>query len=118
MSVALALREILEAPDTTSNEGKQEILTECLDVDTLTHPAVSGMTHLCRQVKEVMILIGLTPSDNRRLRLPMRIAEGLFEHELVTTVEAALNDQRAIPADDRDESARGSVATRGRARRR
>jgi hypothetical protein len=111
-SVALTLREILEAPEDTTNEEKQEILAECLDVDTLTHPAVSGMTHLCRQIKDVMTLVGLPPSDNRRVRLPIRIAHGLFEREMVTAVEAALTNPRAGHGDEHGISTRDPAIPR------
>jgi hypothetical protein len=92
MSVVMTLREILTINDGAENDDvKKEILSECLDVDTLSHPSIAGMTHICRQIKDTMLLIGLFPSENRRKRLPLRIAEGLgFDQEAIAEIEAAI----------------------------
>jgi hypothetical protein len=82
--------------DAATNEAKNEILVECLDVDTLSHPSVAGMTHICRQIKETMLLIGLSPGENRRTRLRIRIAEGLeFGQEAISEIEAAVTSGTA-----------------------
>jgi hypothetical protein len=94
MSVIMTLQEILNLPaESSTTAEKKDILLECLDADTLAHPSVAGMTHICRQIKDTMILIGLNPGENRRKRLPIRIAEGLgLEQAEISEIESAISN--------------------------
>jgi hypothetical protein len=94
-SVVGVICEILTDTAAT-NADKQVMLREALDLDTLTSPDVVGSTQLCRQIKNVMVVIGLTPGDDtRRKRLCIRLAEGLHDAEFVKEAEEIL-EQRKI----------------------
>jgi hypothetical protein len=97
-SVIAAINEILTNGPASDLE-KQGILREALDLDTLMSPDVSGSTQLCRQIKNTMLLIGLTPGDDiRRKRLCIRLAEGLHDEDFVHEAEAILESRRTGPA--------------------
>jgi hypothetical protein len=49
------------------------------------------MIHICRQIKDILLLIGRFSSENRRNRLPLRIADDLgFYHEETAEIEDAI----------------------------
>jgi hypothetical protein len=106
------LSEVLEADPAMTNESKQAIMRETLDLDTLMAPAVADSTQLCRQIKDTMVLIGLTPGDdNRRKRLVIRIAEGLHEDSaFASESERLLEENRRASQPAARESASGSSA--------
>jgi hypothetical protein len=110
-SVIAAINEIL-THDSASDLEKQGILREALDLDTLMSPDVAGSTQLCRQIKNTMLLIGLTPGDDvRRKKLCIRLAEGLHDAEFVNEAEAILASSRAGSALNlhRDENVAGQA---------
>jgi hypothetical protein len=94
-SVIAAFNEIL-THDSASDLEKLGSLREALDLDTLMSPDVAGSAQLCRQIKNTMLLIGLTPGDDvpRKNRF-IRLAEGLHNAKLFNEAEAILAASRA-----------------------
>jgi tRNA threonylcarbamoyladenosine modification (KEOPS) complex Cgi121 subunit len=51
--------------------------------------------HIRRQIKEPMLLIGISPGENRRTRLPIGSAEGSkFDQEAISEIEVAITSHR------------------------
>jgi hypothetical protein len=93
-SVVGVITEVL-TDITATSEAKQAMLREALDFETLMSPDVVGSTQLCRQIKNVMVLIGMTLGvDTRRKRLCIRIAERLHDAVFVKEAEEILEQRK------------------------
>jgi hypothetical protein len=93
-SVVGVIIEVL-TDTTATSEAKQAMLREALDLETLMSPDVVGSTQLCRQIKNVMVLVEMTLGDDtRRKPLCIRLAEGLHEAGFVKEAEKILEHRK------------------------